>query len=238
MNAEVVCVSSHEPTQPYYHFREFKESLRRFGEYPTILGTDTPWQGLMTKPRLFRDWIRGGNAKSDRLIIVDSWDVVFSLHPHGIGDRLEEFECDCLFNSEKSCFPRGDLAHLFANHGTPWQHLNSGVIIGFTEAILTLLDSIGIDEIGVDRRNADDTDWVYPNDQEYFTLAFLNSPVRCKLDTKCELAQTLSGCELSEFDFDSQPFRNLVTGTTPGIWHGNGDGKNKIMPTIFERLSL
>lgn len=236
MNVQVVCVSSRVPQESYYFFRECIESFRRFGETPVILGEGQPFRGLMEKPNLYRDWIRAGNATSDRLMLVDAWDIIAIKHPHGLGDRLEEFDCDILMNAERSCFPRGDLADQFHDPGTPWKYPNSGFIMGYTEAILTLLESMDLESIGFDRVNEDGTR-TEPNDQEHFTLAYLKQPVRMKLDTNCEIAQTLSGSEMENFKFNELGVLNRITGTYPGIIHGNGS-KEHIFPAILRHMNL
>lgn len=272
MNAQVVCVSSHEPKQPYYHFREFKESLRRFGEYATILGADTPWRGLMTKPLALREWLRAGRNTSDRLIVCDAWDIVFAKHPHGIGDVCQSLYGDAIVaNGEKGCWPRADLMEYFPDDGSPWRYLNSGFMCGPADRFLKLLEAMGIEGIGVDRRNADDTDWIYPNDQGEYQALFAGEnhagealvyqglplgetdfqhvrrrhdgtqrvqPVPMVVDTQCQLAQTLSACEMSEFDFTGPHIRNKVTGTEPGVFHLNGGAKEIFGPAIFAKYNL
>jgi hypothetical protein len=153
MNVQVVTVSSHKPTQLYYHYGEFLESLRRYAIYPTVLGMNEPWYGLMTKPNLLRDWLRSGSNECEYLFICDSWDVVFCQHPHGLADRCVDIFGgeSVVFNAEKSCFPRADLADQFPDLGTPWRYLNSGVIFGKACHILSILEDMGLEEIGVDR---------------------------------------------------------------------------------------
>lgn len=237
MNAQVVIVSSRYPTEPYYHFREFLSSLHRFAETPVNLGHGQQWQGLMTKPYLLREWLRAGGNTSDRLIVCDAWDIVFTEHPHGVGDRCEALFGDkIVFNGEKGCWPREDLRDAFPDDGSPWRFLNSGFMCGPTERIRALVEAMPIEQIGFDPPGGP-----YPNDQGEYQELFARQAehgVECVIDTQCQVAQTLSACDLTEFDFDGMPFINRITGTTPGVWHGNGSGKNIIMPTIFARMGL
>lgn len=194
----------------------------------------------MTKPRQYRSWIKAGLAKSDRLILSDSYDLAFQKHPHDVGDRCKEFYGDAIvFNTEKGLFPSADLKdeydHLPAK--SEWRYLNSGFICGPTEAILTLLESMNLDEIGMDRKNADGS-WFHPNDQGYFQETFLKQVVPMVLDTGCLVSQTFSACELQEFDFDGPLVRNRTTGTVPGCLHCNGGAKEIVMPTIISKFGL
>src|SRR3990167_3558782 len=99
MNAQVVTVSNRVPDrskESYYRYDVFLESLRRFAEVPAVLGMNEPWNGLMTKAFHYRNWLRAGNNKSDRLILCDAWDIVFARHPHGVGDLCAELFGDAV----------------------------------------------------------------------------------------------------------------------------------------------
>lgn len=240
MNAEVVCVSSRVPDrnrESYYRYDVFLESLRRFGEVPTVLGMNEPWHGLMTKPNHFRKWLRAGKNRSDRLIVCDSWDIIFALHPHGIGDVCRDrFGDAVVFNGEKACWPRSDLSDKFPDTGTPWRYLNSGFMCGTADKILALFESMNLESIGVDRVEGGKR--IEPNDQGEMQAAFVKQPVKMIVDGNCILAQTCSACSVDEFDFLGDKIRNKLTGTTPGVFHCNGGSKNDIMPFILKKLNL
>lgn len=237
MNAQVVTVSHKHPTEPYYRFDVFLASLARFADTPTVLGMHEPWHGLMTKAFLYRNWLRARKNKSDRLILCDAWDIVFALHPHGIGDRCaERFGKDAVvFNGEKACWPRADLSETFPDTG-PWRYLNCGFICGPSDAILTMFETMDLEAIGVDRKEGGRM--IEPNDQGEFQALFQKQPVKMVVDGSCHLAQTLSACSLDEFDLSGQNIVNRVTGTTPGVLHFNGGSKNDIMPVMHKHLNL
>ncbi len=237
MNAEVVTVCSRIPMEPYYHYREMLESLHRFGEVPTVLGMNEEWRGLMTKPFLLRNWLREGRNRSDRLIVCDAFDIIFVKHPHGIGDECAELFGDgAVFNGEKGCWPREDLRPFFVGE-SPWRFLNSGFMCGPAAQILKLLDAMKIEEIGFDPPGGP-----YPNDQGEYQLLYVNQEdhgVSMYVDEYCELAQTGSACTLDEFDLSGPLPVNRLTGTTPGVWHFNGDSKsNGLMDAILEKLNI
>lgn len=226
-NAQVVTVSSHIPSQNYYRYDCFLESLRRFAEVPTVLGTTSPWRGLMTKPFLYREWLRGGHNTSDRLIICDAWDVLFLAHPHGIGDRCAELFGDSIvFNGERGLWPCGELTNDFPDTGT-WRYLNSGFMCGPADKILALLESMDLESIGVDRRNETNTDWIYPNDQGEIQKVFAKQVVPMVVDTQCQIAMTFSATADEDFHIHDNVLYNRVTGTTPGVGHFNGGGMNQ-----------
>lgn len=236
MNAQVISYWDRVPTQPYYHLGAYIESLRRFAEVPVNLLEGLPWRGLMTKPFALRDWLRARKNKSDRLLVTDSFDILFAKHPHGIGDRCAEYYGDAIvFNGEKGCWPRADLSEHFPDQGTPWRYLNSGFICGPVDRILALLESMNLESIGVDRVEGGKK--IEPNDQGEFQKAFVAQPVPMVVDAKCLVSQTFSACSLDEFDFSDGKVLNKATGTYPGCLHANGP-KDPIMGILMKTLNL
>lgn len=239
---EVVCVSSRIPDpvrEPYYRYDVFLRSLEKLGVAPVVLGMNEPWHGLMTKPNHFRTWLRAGLNPTSRIIICDSWDIVFAEHPDSIGQRCEDLFGDTIvFNGEKGCWPRAELADKFPDQGTPWRYLNSGFMCGPAENILYLLESMELERIGVDRKDGNRK--IEPNDQGEFQYAFTCQPVPMVVDGKCQLAQTLSACTMDEFDLihEDRMIFNKITGTYPGVFHFNGDSKNLLMPAFMTKLGL
>ena len=126
----VVTVSSRFPTEPYYRYDVFLKSLDKLGVTPVVLGMNEPWHGLMTKPNHFRSWLRA-SSPAPRVIICDSWDIAFAEHPDSINQRCEDLFGDAVvFNGEKGCWPRAELADKFpaaapdAKQGCLFRRLN------------------------------------------------------------------------------------------------------------------
>lgn len=241
MKTEVVCVASYTPKESYYIFEQFKASVRRFGVEPTILGWHQEWHGLMTKPRRFREFLRKGQQTGDVLIVCDAYDVVFATHPDEIGEFWAKMfpakSRPILFNAERNCFPRGDLADQFADAGTPWRYLNSGFMVGEPQDILTLLESMNLDEIPDDHQLPDKS-WFNPNDQEYFTLAFLKQPVPMTLDYNAHICMTGHGTTVEQLDCSEPRIKQNITGTYPMAFHFNGDAKNTLQPAVLAHMKL
>lgn len=237
MSTPVVCVSSRYPSEPYYRFDVFLKSLDRLGIAPIILGMDEPWSGLMTKPFRFRNWLRDGHCPHERLIVCDCWDVIFTEHPDQVSSRCEEIYGDAVvFNGERGCWPRVDLADSFPDIGSPWRYLNSGFMCGPTDKILALLESMKIEEIGMDRTEGGAR--IEPNDQGEFQALFVKQPVKMVVDGACQIAQSFSACTPDGFDITPTFVVNLITGSRPGVLHFNGGSKNDIMPLVLREMSL
>ena len=235
----VITVSSHVPTQPYYHYGKFLASLKKFGVEPIVLGADKKWEGLMTKAFLYRAWLRAlaMTGSSERVILCDAWDIVFAEHPDTIDTACNKVYGDAVvFNGEKACWPRGDLSDTFPDQGYPWRYLNCGFICGPASSILTMLEAMNLESIGVDR--VENGKKIEPNDQGEFQALFSKQPVKMVVDAKCVAAQTLSACTVDEFDFTTEFITNKVTGTMPGVFHANGSSKELLLPAILAKLGL
>jgi hypothetical protein len=241
MNTTILTVHSREPRswETYYRPAALIKSLERLNCAPVILGYNDPtFCGLMSKPFMYRNWLRA-NKPSDHVILCDAWDVIFTEHPDSLVERCRALYGDSIvFNAEKGCWPRADLADKFPDTGTPWRYLNSGFMCGQAERILELLEALNIESIGFDRPNPDGGSRIEPNDQGEFQRLFTEQPVPMVLDGRCEIAQAFSACGPDEFEFSAAGVKNKLTGTTPGCLHTNGNSKNEIAPIIIQNLNL
>lgn len=87
----VVTVCSHVPQQPYYHYeRGFLGSLKKLGVEPVVLGFNEGWEGLITKPKRLRHWLRNVCPENDTVIATDCFDVCFQKHPDEIAERWKK----------------------------------------------------------------------------------------------------------------------------------------------------
>lgn len=251
MKAEVITVSSYDPKPDYYRPNSFRVSLGKFGVVPVNLGQGAEWHGLMTKPRLYRKFLREGRQQGDVILCVDAWDVFFQAHPDEVVEMwMQNFSSSpngsfISFNAERNCFPCtpetkayfDDVADRDKKIGTPWRYLNSGFMVGTPIQILKLLEAMELDAIPDDYQRPDGS-WFNPNDQEQFQLAFVKQPAPMCLDYYTELCMAAHGSTLDELDFSGPRIKNKITGSTPLAIHCNGDAKNNLAPKILEHLGL
>ncbi len=236
---EVVTVTSRipGPAEPYYKYKTWLDSLQRFGIEPTVLGMNEMWLGLMTKPKRMKAWLKSGGCKADLCLWTDSFDVVFAAHPDEIAERYLKLwgMQPVLYNAEKGIWPRGDLADRFPECGTPWRYLNCGLILAPPAEILKVLEWMDLDGIPGDCIDVLRPGFkCEPNDQAWHQMAWSARPTAMLLDTQCDIFQSCSGCEASEFEWGSKHFVNVATGTTPAIWHFNGNSKDLILPAMMK----
>lgn len=228
MNATILTVSSRVPraNEPYYKPWVLANSLAKHGLKAINLANWGRWAGLMTKPRAYREYLRSGKVGTEYVMLVDAWDICFIEPPERCVEEYRAFEPAILFNAEKGCFPRGDLAAEFPDTGTPWRYLNCGFMLGKTPDVLAILEALGLDNIPDDHQLPNGS-WVNPNDQGEFQRLWAGGHVKMALDTQCKICQTLSDTGTEEFEWHADGrVQNKLTGTFPLVFHANGGGKN------------
>lgn len=230
---QIITVSSHRPNEWYYCYDEFFKSVAKHGHEVTVLGKDGGYKGLLSKPKLLKQHILSGGVDSENIMFTDCWDVLFLYDP-ALAFSLWQRE-GITFNAEKNLFPRSDLDQFFPDNGSPFKYLNSGFFIGETQAILTLLEHMRLDEIPDDYRKDDGT-MHHENDQGNYIQAFTEQPVPMNLDSDCLICQTLHGVTPEEVSiFKEIQLLNKVTNTFPIVAHANGGGKDgPIMPELVK----
>lgn len=251
MSLQIVTVANAEPTAPYLvrGFNAFRESCKRYGFEPRILGWGERWGGLGSKPRLLKKAIENGQVKAKNIIWADAFDVVFARHPN---ETLEEFATEfashsegphIIWNTERDCFPDLELARYHPETPYPYRYLNSGLSIGFTDAYLQMLTEMEVDK-WVDDYQDRSGKWVHQNDQLDVQRKFLfgqfgehERPMA--LDQGAKLFQTMTGETLENWDLSHGKLTNRLTGNRPHAFHWNGGSKTAgTMEIILQSLVL
>lgn len=243
MNKEytIATVSTGIAQQWYYLQKEFYKSLQ--GEdVVTINYQDTEqWNGFSMKPKWLYRAIKEGLINTKYLIFTDSWDLVFATTPQEVLDKYKEFGYPIAINAEKNMFPH-DYAEGFDKLEAPtqWRYLNSGFIIGETEAILSCLETMDLPNVLGDHWDEERQCMENPDDQRMWQKVFLEQPIPITLDYHCILSQTMHEANMDEFDFSGGRIRNKVTNSYPCVFHLNGSAKDKlhIRNPILSHLNL
>lgn len=143
--------------------------------------------------------------------------------------KFESPKDHILYSTEKACYPQTEIAKQYKPTKSKWKYLNGGGYGGPLKLIIEFFERYGLDK--------------HPNDvngQHEQMLAYLAAekdgfPI--KLDTKCEVFQTMAFADPAEFEVvtffaglentlkgEQQPMylKNKVTKTIPAILHFNG----------------
>jgi len=136
----IITVCTHFPHESYYCLNEFFKSLH--GEQILLLDKAyTNYSGLGSKPKGVYRVIKEGNVNTKYILFVDCWDFVFANSPKALMKKyLEEYsDAPLVISAEKNCFP-ADLKDEYDKlSNAPYRYLNSGMIVGETEALLAVL---------------------------------------------------------------------------------------------------
>jgi hypothetical protein len=143
--------------------------------------------------------------------------------------RFEPPKDYILYSTEKACYPIPEIAKQYKPTKSKWKYLNGGGYGGPLKLIIEYFERYGLD------KHANDV-----NGQHEQMVAFLKAEKEgfpIKLDTRCEIFQTMAFADPAEFEVvttfvgleklvegERQPLhlRNKLTKTIPAILHFNG----------------
>lgn len=239
MNWRIVTISNRRPQEWYYTYDQLFKSAD--GYDILVLGQQPgEFTGLSDKPRILYHAIKNGLIKEDIIIFVDAWDTVFLQSPEHALDDFSLLRTSILIGAEKNCFPSNfKKEYDRLPYTSSYRYLNSGVIIGFTEAILTVLEAMDAPNLPMDYHDNRRGVNYHFNDQAYFMDMHLRQPVDMKLDYNCMIAQNMQDVQEHELDFSGMLIKNKETGFHPSIAHLNGASKDKWgRAAILKHLNL
>jgi len=236
---QIVTVSTHVPNAWYYTYFHF---LKSCGEYkPLILDRFySRYSGLGSKPKALLRAINDGLITTPYILFCDSWDTFFAADPQVLFEKYFEFDSPIVISAEKNCFP-DDLKPEYdeLNPTAKYKYLNSGMIIGETEAIKQMMEAMELDKVPDDYWDKENSCMVHINDQFLFQQIFLKQPVKIALDYNQSLCQTLHDISSDEFEISDKGIRNKVTNTFPVLFHANGSAKDSgVKEPILNHLKI
>lgn len=239
MSYTIVTVCNRIPREDYYCLKEWDKSTENTNKL-IIQNIDTPYQGLGDKPKFVYRAIKKGMIPSKYIIFTDCWDLVFIDTPEMIIEKYKLFNCGLVFSGERNCFP-ADLKEEYDKlpFTSSFKYLNSGFIVGETEALLTTLEAMNVEEIPNDYWDAEKGHNIHFNDQFEYQKIFIQQPVSMKLDYDQTLSQTMHDVNDTDIDLSGDKIRNTETNSFPSSIHFNGEGKTKgLQEPILKKIGL
>lgn len=189
--------------------KEMVESVKRCGHELAILDVSGPHPDEINRKLL--DLYRRASTGHENFLYADYADSFVQREITNIPkDHI-------LYSTEKACYPQTSYAKLHPETDSPWRYLNGGGVCGPIKLMIEYYERYGLCNVGS------------INGQQYLQERFFQAvkdgfPV--KLDTECEIFQTLAFADESEFQWgengERQALMNMVTGTIPCVLHGNG----------------
>lgn len=248
----IVTCCNRVPSEPYYCLNEFAKSVGRDRDKLIVLDERMGrWDGLGTKPKWLYKAITEKKVSAKYIIFCDCWDLVFSLSPtHLFQTYRTLFKSPLVISAEKNCFP-ADLKEQYdaLPHSSSYRYLNSGMIVGETDAMLATLEAMDLSNVPDDYRK-EDGGMYHVNDQFLYQQIFLKQPVWIELDYHQTLCNTLHSVKIEELDFiDSGKQKgmdeergvifNRETMSIPCSFHLNGSAKTDgLREPILKHINL
>ncbi len=156
----------------------------------------------------------------DIVLFTDSYDVLIVKDKNIILEAFHRLNSTAVFSAEKICWPDYHKESFFSGCNSPWRYLNSGGWIGVAKNMKEIL-STAMELYNSSKKKSG-------TDQRIYTDIYLSNLYMIKLDTNCNIFQSLWGSE-DDIIFNNGEWINKVTNTTPCIMHANGNIKN-ILP--------
>lgn len=236
----IVTVSNRTPHEWYYLQREFYQSLQGHDVLTINNSAKEYWNGLATKPKWLYRAIKEGEITTKYMQFVDSWDLVYGASPDEVMQCYHTFDSPIVISAESNCFPdtyKKEFDDL--DFPAPYSYVNSGVIVGETEAILSCLEAMDLPNVKDDYRMENGQNY-HSNDQTMWQEIFLKQPVKIALDFNQAISQSLHNEKPENFLFTKERIMNKITGCHPRIWHFNGGSKDNLAlrEPILKHLKL
>jgi len=205
-------------------WQKLEASLQRFGydyhciEHPFTFGTQ---MGVIQK------WCNEYSGDATHILYTDAFDTVAFAGP---GEVINKFTVDkfvvgytvpkMLISAEKNCYPHPERAVNYPEVKSAWKYVNGGGWITEIEFFKQLCIKENLNQ--------------HSHDQVWLMDAYLNNRDEIKLDTECEIFQTIAFSNQDEWEVT--PYNrlyNVATDTQPVFFHGNGHTE---MNWVYEML--
>jgi hypothetical protein len=221
----LLSVCSRIPTESYYTLEQWLTSTEGTNRL-VVESVGTKYQSLADKPKYLYRLIKDRVITSRFLIFSDCYDLVFAAKPEEILDKFSEFNKPIVIGCERNCFP-DDLKAEFDALAAPttFKYLNSGMIVGYTDAIFDLLEAMKVEEIPNDYYDGEKGHWVHYNDQFEYMKAAIKYPQKIALDYQQSLCCNLHQVTIDDLDFSKERIRVKETNKYPCAFHLNGSAK-------------
>jgi hypothetical protein len=198
------------------------DSFQRFG-YEVAIVRDDSHRGNGGVLRQLYECYQRASGGHETFVYADAADSYCQR-------KFEELKDYILYSTEKACYPRTEIATHYKPVPSPWKYLNGGGYGGPVKLILEFFERYGL------TKHPGDCNGQHEQMMAYLQAEKEGFPI--KLDTQCEIFQTMAFADPCEFEIvttfggfrehlldESSPpkyLKNKITDTVPGILHFNG----------------
>ena len=195
-------------------YLKLKASLERFGyQYECIYHPFT----FGTQLNVIRKWAESYTGDATHMLYTDAFDTLALAGPEEIMTKwwdLFRYTTDptanykMLISAEKNCYPHPERAVDYPDPGTPWRYVNGGGWIAEIEYFKYLCSKENLNPSS--------------HDQVWLMEAYLRNRGEIKLDSNCEIFQTVAFSYKEEWSQQGNRLVNVALNTIPVFFHGNG----------------
>lgn len=213
-----VITTCDNPNHPGY--LKLKSSLDRFGYdhevivHPFSFGHQMP---------VVQKWCNNYKGDCTHILYTDAFDTIAFAGPEEVKLKVRDIGSDktvmngwlagysgykMIISGEKNCYPHPERAKDYPESNTPWRYVNGGGWLVEIEFFKQLCIKEKLTQ--------------QSHDQLWLMECFLNDQQNIKVDTQCEIFQTIAFSNKEEWEETEDRFRNIGTNTFPVFFHGNG----------------
>ena len=194
--------------EDYHKCKMLEKSLKKYGwDFHIILHE---WKGFGDKIIVTCEYLKT-HPEITHFFYTDAWDSLVFDTMESTLNKIKDKDI-ILLSAEKNCYPHPSKAILYPETKSPFKYVNGGGWFCNSSIFCAMVDKYPLTSIDVD--------------QVWLTDLYLNEPEIVRLDTECEVFQTIAFCAEDEFNLDSFSgkawIRNKGTDTFPTFFHGNG----------------
>lgn len=184
-------------------YLKLKSSLDRFGyHYECIFHPFT----FGTQLNVIRKWAEHYTGDATHMLYTDAFDTLALAGPEEVVEKIPE--CKMLISAEKNCYPHPERSGEYPPVSSAWKYVNGGGWIAEIEYFKYLCSKENLNPGS--------------HDQVWLMDAYLNNRNEIRLDTGCEIFQTIAFSHKEEWSEGDGRFYNMATGSCPVFFHGNG----------------
>lgn len=209
-------------------FKKLEHSLKLFGyDYEHIL---SPFSFGHQLP-VIQNWCNNYQGDCTHILYTDAWDTLALSTPEEVIDKFLNYfhfifvdkPPKMLISAEKNCYPHPERAADYPIVDSPWKYVNGGGWLVEIEYFKQLCIKENLNQDS--------------HDQVWLMDAYLRNQDEIKLDTECEIFQTIAFSDTGEWFYNhvKKRLENKKMQTYPIFFHGNG---HTDMEWVYKVLGL
>jgi hypothetical protein len=205
-------------SQTHPGFLRMKQSVEKHGWEIEVIDSPFKFGGQL---QVINKWLQGYSGEATHIVYIDAFDNICFGDEFEVLRKFEAFNCSMVISAEKACYPHPEKAIFYPEIESGWRYVNGGGWMGEINYLKTLFEHFLLPD---------------SHDQVWLTDTYLNQQEDIKLDSECEIFQTIAFSNPDEWEKCEIAIATTLTPTTPAqirflnkihqtlpvFFHGNG----------------